>query len=137
MRVLRQRGMGKIKPTSNDASISTDLVQRPADIAQSSLAGTQPTDGIGPALAGALIYRSKEPDAGPHVRFCERSGGAIRRTYSTPRRLPTGQTPGSAVFGEGDGGGWILFYPTQEPIGIGTGQVRSDEGFDDFGLEPL
>ena len=27
--------------------------------------------------------RPKEPDAGPHVRFCERRGGAIHRAYST------------------------------------------------------
>ena len=25
----------------------------------------------------------KEPDAGPHVRYCERRGGAIHRAYST------------------------------------------------------
>ena len=28
--------------------------------------------------------RPKEPDAGPHVRFCERRGGVIHHAYSTP-----------------------------------------------------
>ena len=30
--------------------------------------------------------QSKEPDAGPQVRFCERREGAILRAYSTPPR---------------------------------------------------
>jgi len=46
------------------------------------------TAGIRPAIAGLLIDQSKEPDAGPHVRFCERRGGAILRAYSMPTIVP-------------------------------------------------
>src|SRR5271156_4158353 len=76
--------MGEIEPASDDASLSTVLVHRADGLAHRPLERNQPTAGITPAIAGVLINRSKEPDAGPHVRFCEKHGGVILRAYSTP-----------------------------------------------------
>jgi hypothetical protein len=41
----------------------------------------------------------KEPDAGPHVRFCERRDGAIHCAYSTvaKQRVPTRATARTAA----------------------------------------
>src|SRR5277367_3862046 len=75
--------MGEIEPASDDASLSTVLVHRADGLAHRPLERNQPTAGITPAIAGVLINRSKEPDAGPHVRFCEKHGGVILRAYST------------------------------------------------------
>src|SRR5271168_2685076 len=81
--------MGEIEPASDDASLSTVLVHRADGLAHRPLERNQPTAGITPAIAGVLINRSKEPDAGPHVRFCEKHGGVILRAYSTsPGRDP-------------------------------------------------
>jgi hypothetical protein len=62
--------MGEIEPSSDDASLSTVLVYRADGFTHRPLERNQPTAGIKPALAGVLINQSKEPDAGPHVRFC-------------------------------------------------------------------
>src|SRR5271154_316764 len=78
--------MGEIEPASDDARLSTVLVHRADGLAHRPLERNQPTAGITPAIAGVLINRSKEPDAGPHVRFCEKHGGVILRAYSTRRR---------------------------------------------------
>src|SRR5271163_1203289 len=78
--------MGEIEPASDDASLSTVLVHRADGLAHRPLERNQPTAGINPAIAGVLINRSKEPDAGPHVRFCEKHGGVILRAYSTRQR---------------------------------------------------
>ena len=51
------------------AWISQDML-RADGITHRPLERNQPTAGIKPALAGVLINQSKEPDAGPHVRFC-------------------------------------------------------------------
>src|ERR1700691_5307185 len=75
--------MGEIEPASDDASLSAVLVHRADGLAHRPLERNQPTAGISPAIAGVLINRSKEPDAGPHVRFCEKHGGVILRAYST------------------------------------------------------
>jgi hypothetical protein len=61
--------MGEIEPSSDDASLSTVLVYRADGFTHRPLERNQPTAGIKPALAGVLINQSKEPDAGPHVRF--------------------------------------------------------------------
>jgi hypothetical protein len=45
--------------------------------------------------------RTKEPDAGPQVRFCERRGGAIHRAYSTEARGPTGEQRREKPFPQG------------------------------------
>src|SRR5712691_6358855 len=89
--------MGEIEPASDDTSLSTVLVHRADGFAHHPLERTQPTAGINPAIAGVLINRSKEPDAGPHVRFCEKHGGVILRAYSTmdagTDSLPSFETP--------------------------------------------
>jgi hypothetical protein len=59
------------------------LVQRTTGLARDTLGRAQHPTGIASALAGAVIDRPKERDAGPQVRFCERCGGAIHRAYST------------------------------------------------------
>src|SRR6266700_4696592 len=87
--------MGEIEPASDDASLPTVLVHRTDGLAHRPLERTQPTAGINPAIAGVLINRSKEPDAGPHVRFCEKHGGVILRAYSTS------SSPGGALFPKG------------------------------------
>jgi transposase len=79
--------MGEIEPPGDDEGLSTVLVRRAHGLAQSPVERSQPAAGIDPAIAGVLTYRSKEPDAGPHVRFCERRGGAI--PTPTRRRRPT------------------------------------------------
>src|SRR5271154_2792680 len=84
--------MGEIEPASDDARLSTVLVHRADGLAHRPLERNQPTAGITPAIAGVLINRSKEPDAGPHVRFCEKHGGVILRAYST-RALEAAATP--------------------------------------------
>src|ERR1019366_8254064 len=81
------RSMGEIEPPGDDEGLSTVLVRRAYGLAQNLVERPQPAAGIGPAIAGVLTYRSKEPDAGPHVRFCERRGGAI--PTPTRRRGPT------------------------------------------------
>ena len=98
---LRQRSMGEIEPPGDDEGLSTVLVRRADGLAQSLVERSQPVAGIGPAIAGVLTYRSKEPDAGPHVRFCERRGGAIPaptrpfRRHRRPRlNSPTGHAVG-------------------------------------------
>jgi group II intron reverse transcriptase/maturase len=70
LRVLRPRGMGEVQSTGYDSRLSDGLVRRTDGLDQGPLVHTELTTGIGPALAGALMYRSKEPDAGPHVRLC-------------------------------------------------------------------
>src|SRR6266700_6096386 len=87
--------MGEIEPASDDASLPTVLVHRTDGLAHRPLERTQPTAGINPAIAGVLINRSKEPDAGPHVRFCEKHGGVILRAYST--RSPSEVRPAPAA----------------------------------------
>src|SRR5665811_1219724 len=96
--VLRERSMGEIEPSSDDASLSTVLVYRTDGFTHRPLERNQPTAGIKPALAGVLINQSKEPDAGPHVRFCEKHGGVILRAYSTSRQsISPFARPASAI----------------------------------------
>ena len=82
-RVLRPGSMAPIEPAGPDASLSTVLVRRTAHLAEDSVGGAQHPAGIIPAFAGPLMDQPKEPDAGPHVRFCERRDGAIHCAYST------------------------------------------------------
>src|ERR1019366_9209589 len=63
LRVLRQRSMGEVEPPGDDASLSTVLVQRTDEIAQSPVARPSHATGISPAGAGVLIDWSKEPYA--------------------------------------------------------------------------
>src|SRR4051794_19477406 len=69
-----------------------------------------------PAPAYIRWDQPKEPDAGPHVRFCERRGGVIRRAYSTRARRRAGAR-GALAFGEEDVrerlGAWILQQPQE------------------------
>ena len=81
--VLRPGSLVSFQPCRSDASLPAVLVRQAADLTQDPLSGTQSPASIGPAHAGLLMDRPKEPDAGPYVRFCERRGGAIHRAYST------------------------------------------------------
>ena len=81
--VLQQWSMGEVKPTGDDKGLSPDLVRRADGLTQGPVARPQPTKGISPARAGALMNRSKSRMRDPHVRFCERRGGTILRAYST------------------------------------------------------
>src|SRR5450631_1798728 len=103
--------MGEIEPASDDASLSTVLVHRADGLAHRPLERNQPTAGITPAIAGVLINRSKEPDAGPHVRFCEKHGGVILRAYSTLDRRP-------ALAGDG---GFKIPWRGRPPFGVEGG----------------
>jgi hypothetical protein len=82
-RVLRSRRLEPLQPASLDARLPAVLVHRAAHLAQDALGRAQCPAGTGPAFAGSVIDRPKEPDAGPHVRFYERRGGEIHRAYST------------------------------------------------------
>jgi len=61
--VLRQGSMGEIKPPRDAESLSSVRVRRSDGLAQSDGERSQP--GFSPARAGALRYRSKEPEARP------------------------------------------------------------------------
>src|SRR5271166_129472 len=63
--VLRQRSMGEIKPPRDAEGLSAVMVRRTGGLAQSDVERSTPAAGFGPARAGVLKYRSKEPDAWP------------------------------------------------------------------------
>ena len=63
MCILRKGAMGQVEQAGNDASISAVLVYRADGLAEKPLADIELAAGIGPAIAGALMDQSKEPDA--------------------------------------------------------------------------
>jgi hypothetical protein len=82
--VLRSRQMVLLEPLGIDTRLPAGLVHRSAGIACHSLGRTQhPRTGVRATCLAILTTDPKSRMRGPHVRFCERRGGAILCAYST------------------------------------------------------